>query len=148
MMLRWTARALAVATLAGACLVLEACHRQVAVDASLMGHWSVQYHGGDGIAYSGVLDVARSTGAGLYSGTLQLGFRGPRRLADTLVMEDAQITVQGSQVTVNCTKPVVLTEDSEYVPDNFVLRRLRQNVLKGYERDILSINGTVILTKE
>jgi hypothetical protein len=127
-------------------VVLSACHP--AAPDGLIGLWSVEFKGGDGVAYSGTLEVTESTGAGLYKGSLEMQFKAnDGNVEYSAVHEDAWITVDGSTVTVNCTKPVVLTEDTEYIPDNFFLTRLSQNVLKGYEKDIKSIGGRVTLTK-
>ena len=142
------------AVLLAALTVLAACHPSADHSAAsspspladgLMGAWAVQFRGGDGITYSGTLEVSKRTGEGAYRGDLLLRFK----LDDSgysEVEEDARITVEDGRIIVICAKPVVLTEDTEYVPDNFLLARVSQNVLKGYEKDVISVgdNATMI----
>lgn len=108
--------------------------------------WSVDLRGRDGITYSGTMEVIRSLGAGAYRGYLKIGFEDPDGVYEA-VQEDATITEEGDHIIVISSKPVVLTENGEYVPDNFYLKRQGSNVLQGYEKDVLSIGGTVTLTK-
>jgi hypothetical protein len=133
---------------------LAACG-QVELDAAseppdtdgMLGTWAVDFRAGDGVTYLGTLDVLKSTGPGSYRGNLRFEFTSERG-DDEAVEEDAYISVQGRQVAVNCRKPVVVTENGDYVPDNFYLTRQGGNVMKGIEKDILAVGGTATFTKK
>ena len=129
-----------------------ACHRpglpdpSISAADSLIGSWSVESRDEGGTAYSGTLAVARYDGGGVYSGDLQMGFKGPDG-ADIAVAENAKITVDGAKVLVQCSKAVVLTENGDYNADNFLLTRQGQDVLKGLAKDSHSVAGTITLTR-
>jgi hypothetical protein len=134
------------AALAG-CSVAEPQSTADAGDADgMLGNWAVDLRGGDSITYTGTLEVLKSTGPGSYRGNLRLEFTANDGEQEA-VEEDAYISVHGSQVAVTCRKPVVVTENGEYIPDNFYLTR-HGSVMTGVEKDILSIGGTVTVTRK
>jgi hypothetical protein len=111
-----------------------------------MGPWDVRLLGGDGITYLGTLNVAERTGDGVYKGDLLMQFSAAGNRTST-VEEDAEITVNGDTIMVICRKPVVVTEDADYLPDNFLVTRSGPGELKGIEKDVEAIGGTVTMTK-
>jgi hypothetical protein len=146
--LRSAALAAALSALLAACSPAEPNAPAAQSDPDgMLGAWSVEFRGGDGVAYVGTLDVLNRTGPGTYRGDLKLGYTDSTG-ADKGVEEDASIEVHGNHVAVTCSKPVVLTEDSDYVPDNFYLTRQGRSMLKGYEKDVAKIDGTVTLTRQ
>jgi hypothetical protein len=114
----------------------------------MMGQWSVEILGFDGLTYSGVLDVTQRTGDGLYKGDLALQFQQQSGGQSSEVEQDARVTVDGNTVIVICTRAVVVTEDADYTADNFLLMRSGPNLLKGYDKDTHSIVGNVTMTKK
>jgi hypothetical protein len=112
-----------------------------------MGPWNVLLLGGDGITYEGTLNVAERTGEGLYKGELLMQFSSAAGNRTSTVEEDAEISVFGDTIMVICKKPVVVTEDADYLPDNFLVTRSGPGELKGIEKDVESIGGTVTMTK-
>lgn len=135
--------------LATGLVMLSAVHRAapaVATDWLNGSSWAVDLRGRDGITYTGTMEVNRSVGAGAYRGYLKIGFEDPAGHYEA-VQEDALITVEGNHVTVLSSRPVVITENGEYVPDNFYLTRQGGTVLQGIEKDVLQVGGTVTLTR-
>lgn len=113
---------------------------------SLLGHWSLESRDDAGNAYAGVLDVKRHVNRGVYAGDLEIEFTTPEGIK-TAVIEDALISIEGAEVLVRCARPVVVTENGEYNADNFLLRRMGPDLLRGMGKDSHSVGGTITLTR-
>ena len=101
--------------------------------ANIVGSWSLNWRGAQD-TYAGKLDVLRSLGPNRYYGKLTLlpGKGG-------VVTEEARITVNGSQVDIECYNP----SRRGWNPDRFYLT-LSGTVMEGFSIDTAGQRGSQI----
>lgn len=100
---------------------------------SIAGTWYLDWQGARD-HYTGTLRIANRIDAHLYQGTLRL-----LKSNGTVVTEDANITVNGNEVRVECSRPSV----KPWNPDRFYLT-IDGDRLEGYSLDTAGQRGSKI----
>ena len=107
------------------------------VEEVILGSWSIDWQGANA-HYTGTLSVDRQLATNKFHGWVELRWAGNNH-----VQQEAEITVSGEQVLINCFNPSMET----WVPDNFFLTREGRR-MDGYSIDDQGRKGSrITLTK-
>ncbi|HXP12814.1 MAG TPA: hypothetical protein VN795_04070 [Stellaceae bacterium] len=105
----------------------------------IQGNWSFAWQGASD-NYSGILEVSAPINNAAFAGRLTV-----RPSKGGTVFEDAQVTVAGNQVRIECSNPASADRNvSDWSPDRFYVV-LNGNRMEGYSLDAVGHRGASIV---
>lgn len=117
--------------------------RSAAIELDMVGKWSFDFTDNKGTAYSGSVLVDQKLGPGVFKGTVDA----TNPANHQRVRQAAFISVEGKNITITCSNPVVVSGSGTYSADTFLLTEVNDRLLKGYYKDVNSSGGFVVLTR-
>ncbi len=120
-------------------LALLGAQAQAQAQTGIQGNWSFAWLGASD-NYSGILEVGAPVNNAAYAGRLTI-----RPAKGGTVYEDAQITVAGNEVRIECSNPTSADRNtSDWSPDRFYVT-LKGNRMEGYSLDAVGRRGSSIV---